>query len=64
MDMPRMNGKEAVRPIRQYSDLAELKLFVVSGMPPDAAEVAVGSGGVDHWFRPHPARRIGPANRP
>ncbi|MEM7477057.1 MAG: response regulator [Planctomycetota bacterium] len=51
MNMPRMNGKETVSQIRRRPELNSLKLFAVSGMTSDSAEVPVGSGGVDRWFR-------------
>lgn len=51
MNMPRMSGPEAVREIRQRANFSGLKLFAISGMSAEDADVHVGSDGVNRWFQ-------------
>lgn len=51
MQMPRMNGPETVRRIRQMGAFRDVKLFAVSGMEQRESGIATGEEGVDGWFR-------------
>lgn len=47
INMPEMDGAEAIRAIREDSVFDRLKVFGVSGLEQHEADV---QGGVDHWF--------------
>lgn len=51
MHMPRMNGPQTVRSIRDNPDYRDVRLFAVTGADPNELSVAVGPTGVDRWFR-------------
>ena len=51
MQMPRIDGCEAVREIRSNDSLDDVKLFVVSGMDQDQMQVPSGDRGVQRWFQ-------------
>lgn len=51
MHMPRMDGAETVRAIRQTPELQDLPLFAVTGAASDDMPVTVGREGVNRWFR-------------
>ena len=51
MEMPRLNGVECVKEIRSDGQFDEMKLFVVSGMDPNAANLPTGDRGVQRWFQ-------------
>lgn len=50
MNLPRVNGNQAVREIRSNPALLGVKLFAVSGMDPAQIGVTTGPQGVDRWF--------------
>jgi carbon storage regulator CsrA len=50
MLMPRCDGPSTVRAIRKNEHYAGMKVFAVSGLPPQALSVPIGPEGVDHWF--------------
>lgn len=51
MNMPRMNGADTVRVIRNREDLQGMKLFAVSGATEREMDISIGEGGVDRWFQ-------------
>lgn len=51
MEMPRLSGREAVREIRADDSFDDMKLFIVSGMAQQAANVPSGDRGVQRWFQ-------------
>jgi carbon storage regulator CsrA len=51
MQMPRLDGCEALREIRANDSLDDVKLFVVSGMDQDQTQVPSGDRGVQRWFQ-------------
>jgi carbon storage regulator CsrA len=51
MHMPRMNGPQTVRSIRENPELASMRVFAVTGALADEVRVEVGPGGVDRWFQ-------------
>lgn len=51
MHMPRMNGPQTIRTIRETPDLDGIHVFAVTGADPTEVSVRVGEGGVDRWFR-------------
>jgi carbon storage regulator CsrA len=50
MRMPRFDGRKTISAIRNNPDYRGLKLFAVSGMPPEEVNVTLGPTGVDRWF--------------
>jgi carbon storage regulator CsrA len=50
MLMPRCDGPSTIRAIRENEQYAGIKVFAVSGLPPQALSVPIGPGGVDNWF--------------
>lgn len=50
MLMPRCDGPSTLRAIRSQPRLADLKVFCVSGTPPQDLGVATGPGGIDGWY--------------
>jgi two-component system, OmpR family, response regulator len=50
MLMPRLDGPTTIRSIRSNPDLADVKVFAVSGSDQEALGVRTGPGGVDGWF--------------
>jgi CheY-like chemotaxis protein len=50
MMMPRCDGPSTLRAIRSQPQLADLKVFCVSGTPPQDLGVSTGPGGVDGWY--------------
>ncbi|MCY2967177.1 MAG: response regulator [Planctomycetota bacterium] len=50
MMMPRCDGPSTLRAIRSQPRLADLKVFCVSGTPPQDLGVATGPGGIDGWY--------------
>ncbi len=50
MALPRCDGPTTVRAIRRQPALAGLKIFAVSGHPPERFALADGTAGVDRWF--------------
>ena len=50
MEMPRLNGSECVKEIRNDYQFDDMKLFVVSGMEQKAMKVPTGDRGVQRWF--------------
>ena len=50
MNMPRMDGKAAVRSIRENPAHDGIKVFAVSGISQEAACIETGPNGVDRWF--------------
>lgn len=50
MHMPRMNGPQTIRAIRDTRDLDGIRIFGVSGAKPEEIPVEVGPVGVDRWF--------------
>lgn len=48
--MPRCNGAETVRRLRQQSARSEIKIFAVSGTSPDEYGIDYGPDGIDCWF--------------
>lgn len=51
MHMPRMDGPQTVRSIRDAEDLRDLRIYAVTGANSDEMAVPVGPEGVDRWFR-------------
>ncbi len=51
MHMPRMDGPQTVRSIREAEDLDGLRIFAVTGARADEMAVTIGPEGVDGWFR-------------
>lgn len=51
MRMPRCDGRNTVRRIRNNPDYKDLTVFAVSGLSASEAGVATGPQGVDHWFQ-------------
>jgi len=50
MHMPRCGGAETISAIRRDPTLRDLKVFAVSGVSRDEANVPIGPQGVDRWF--------------
>jgi carbon storage regulator CsrA len=50
MRMPRCDGPNTLRLIRQESRLADMRVFCVSGTPPQDLGISTGPGGFDGWF--------------
>ena len=50
MNMPRMDGKAAIRRIRENPAHDGIKVFAVSGVSQEAACIETGPRGVNHWF--------------
>jgi carbon storage regulator CsrA len=50
MVMPRCDGPATLRAIRADRRLADLRVFCVSGTPPQEMGVPTGPGGIDGWF--------------
>ncbi|MBX3442532.1 MAG: response regulator [Planctomyces sp.] len=50
MQMPRMDGPQTVAAIRENPELSGIKVFAVTGLDPDLAQVPIGDRGVDRWF--------------
>ncbi|MBA4066592.1 MAG: hypothetical protein C0501_23380 [Isosphaera sp.] len=50
MRMPRCDGPSTLRAIRAEPRLADLRVFGVSGTPPQEMGVFTGPGGIDGWF--------------
>ena len=50
MLMPRCDGPSTIRAIRNNRQFAGMKVFAVSGLPPQDFSVPIGPGGVDQWF--------------
>jgi carbon storage regulator CsrA len=50
MQLPRLGGADAVGVLRSDPRFSGLKVYAVSGMDQGASRVAIGPGGVDHWF--------------
>ncbi|MCA9211892.1 MAG: response regulator [Planctomycetales bacterium] len=51
MHMPKMNGPQTIRTIRDTPELDGIRVFAVSGADPSEVSVSVGPEGVDRWFR-------------
>lgn len=51
MEMPRLNGHDCVREIRNDYQFDDMKIFIVSGMEQRAAKVDSGDRGVQRWFQ-------------
>jgi carbon storage regulator CsrA len=51
MGLPRCDGATAVRHIRRDPALAGLRIFAVTGSPPERFGLARGPGGIDRWFQ-------------
>ncbi len=51
MHMPRMDGPKTVKSIRLNPDYRGVKLFAVTGSPPEEMNVEIGPRGVDRWFQ-------------
>jgi carbon storage regulator CsrA len=65
MRMPRLDGPKMVSAIRGNPDYSGLRLFAVSGVSHEEANVRVGPRGVDGWFlKPvNPAELVDQLNR-
>jgi carbon storage regulator CsrA len=50
MKMPKFDGGKTISAIRSNPDYRGLKLFAVSGAPPEDWNVTLGPDGVDRWF--------------
>jgi len=50
MLMPRCDGPSTIRAIRNNEHYAGIKVFAVSGLPPNTLSVPIGPEGVDSWF--------------
>lgn len=50
MRMPRVDGPTLVRTIRSDPRFRDLKLFALSGTPPESVGLTRGRDGVDDWF--------------
>lgn len=50
MNMPRMDGKAAIRRIRENPAHDGIKVFAVSGLAQETACIETGPNGVDCWF--------------
>lgn len=50
MLMPRCDGPSTLRAIRAEPRLSDLRVFCVSGTPPQELGVSTGPGGIDGWF--------------
>lgn len=50
INMPRMDGQEAVRAIRRDPRHRGLKLFAVTGTDRSSCSIGLGKDGVDRWF--------------
>lgn len=51
MEMPRLNGRDAIQEIRRDEQFDDMKVFVVSGMAQKAMNVPSGDRGVQRWFQ-------------
>lgn len=51
MTMPGLDGPATVQRIRQNPATRNLKVFALTGLSPDEAQVSIGPDGVDQWFR-------------
>jgi len=50
MVMPRFDGRATVGAIRKNPQLADLKVFAISGTAPSSFGIPTGPKGVDRWF--------------
>ncbi len=50
MHMPRCDGPNTLRAIRDEPRLADLRVFSVSGTSPQDMGITIGPGGIDAWF--------------
>lgn len=50
MRMPRCDGPTMVSALRSNPDFRDLKVYAISGTPPDMLGVESGPRGVDRWF--------------
>ncbi len=50
MVMPRMNGVEFVRQVRQNPEMKGLAIFALTGMEREAIDLPLGPDGVDQWY--------------
>lgn len=48
--MPRANGGQTLAAIRNDPRLRDLRVFAVSGTPPESLGIPTGPGGLDAWF--------------
>lgn len=51
MEMPRLNGRDAIQEIRSDEQFDDMKVFVVSGMAQKTMNVPSGDRGVQRWFQ-------------
>lgn len=51
MRLPRCDGPQTLRRLRQDGRNNGLKVFAVTGSSPEEVDLAAGPGGVDAWFR-------------
>jgi CheY-like chemotaxis protein len=51
MFMPRCDGPTTIRAIRSNPSYETLKIFAVSGYPPDQFGLSPTSGGFNRWFQ-------------
>jgi carbon storage regulator CsrA len=59
MNMPEMDGAEAIQMIREDRSLNDLRVIGVSGLDQDEVGIEFGERGVDGWFtKPVDARRL------
>ena len=63
--MPRMNGAELIRRIRENPSFDPIKLFAISGESPGQAEVDLSKNRVSRWFQKplQPADLVSEINR-
>lgn len=50
MQMPKLNGAETIKRIRQDPALDGIRVYAVSGLDSQTAGVTIGPTGVDRWF--------------
>lgn len=50
MIMPRFDGRATISAIRRNPQLADLKVFAISGTAPSAFGIPTGPQGIDRWF--------------
>ncbi len=50
MRMPRCNGAQTVRQIREANASSNLKIFAISGSSPEEFGIETGPQGIDQWF--------------
>jgi carbon storage regulator CsrA len=51
MMLPRCDGATTVRMVRRDERFDRMRIFGVTGHPPESFDLAFGAGGVDGWFR-------------